>query len=289
MRKLLRDYRWLCVTVCLMCLVASAWWVISHGSQASEWVVKAGSFAVIVSITGAVMCWNWGGELQLQAKAPNEPWLWRADWARGEVVFSTWMDVLVAWGLVAVVGTVGYGLAFLTGAIGKDESGNITTHWSFWAVTAFEAGFLIMAAWRTRTWVRLGGRSVLRLGTLPGRAGGRLTGTVNFANRQHSSEGYTAILTCFRTVVKGERTEQHLEQALLPLEGFPNAPQNAGRGRLDLPLTFQIPPDSLPTSGGVVPNDDAGDDEWFVAWILTVKARDERDDFEITFEVPVFA
>lgn len=289
MTKLLRDYRWLCMAVCLASLGASAWWLINHGSQASDWMVKAGIFGVIVSITAAALCWTWGGELQLQAKAPDEPWLWRPDWARGEVVFSTFSDAAMAWGLVLLVAVVGYGIAFLGGAFERDESGAISTHWSFWAMTAVVAGLVVNAVINTRRWRRQGGRSTFRLGTIPGRIGGKLTGTVNFADRQHSSEGYTAILTCFQTVVKGERTEQHLKQALLPVEAFPNAPQNAGRSRLDLPLTFQIPPDALPTSGGLVPNDDAGDDEWFVSWMLAVKARNERDDFEITFEVPVLA
>lgn len=290
MTKFLREYRWLCMVACLACLTAIAWWLISHGSQASDWVVKAGLFGVMLCIGAAVISWQWGGELQLQAKAPNEPWRWRADWARGEVVFSTFTDAAMAWVLVLLVAVVGYGIAFLCGAFERDESGGINTHWSFWAMTAVVAGLVVNAVINTRHWLRQGGQSTFRLGTNPGRIGGKLTGTVNFAQRQHASEGFTAVLACIRTVVKGDNTAEHLEHTLLPVEPLPNVPQNAGRNRLELPLTFQIPGGVPPTSGGVMPRDDeTGDEELFVSWILSVKARNERDDFEITFAVPVFA
>ncbi len=55
--------------------------------------------------------------------------------------------------------------------------------------------------------------------------------------------------------------------------------QNAGRKRLELPVSFDIPAGVQPTS----------DDAQHVEWVVTVTAHSERDDFEASFEVPVFA
>lgn len=278
MTKLLRDHRWLCCGLCVAAAGVILWWLIQHGSERGHHWTKAGIYGVLLCAGSAVVCWQWGGELQRQAKHPHEPWLWRKDWARGEVTFSTWEPVAVAWTLVLLVGGVGYGLAFLAGGVAKDESGRLSVHWSAWALTAVEAGLLISAVWRTRAWLRQGRRSVLRLGTLPGRVGGKFTAVLNFAHRARAAAGFHATLTCLR-VPSNDKSEPVQECTLSPVEALPALAQNAGRDRLELPLTFVIPADASPS-----------DDEYDPAtnWVLTVKSHEPADGFEVSFEVPVF-
>lgn len=217
-----------------------------------------------------------GGVLQRQAKAPNEPWLWRADWARGEVVFSTFSDVAMRWALVMLVTIVFYGFGFL---IFREDSGEFFRHWTFWALNVFVLGFVFFACKDTWRWLRQGRKSTLRLGTIPGRVGGKLAGTVHFAQRSGASKGFGAVLTCTHTSMQGDEVKESLLHILVPVEPLPLVPQNAGRNRLELPLTFQIPADAPPTH----------DDSPSVQWVITVKTRADGDDFEVQFEVPVFA
>ena len=276
MTKLLREYRWLCAVACLSLSGVIVWWLIRHGSALSDWLLKVCIVGLVFFIAMAVEGWKLGGELQRQAKAPNEPWLWRPDWARGEVVFSTFSDAAMRWGVVVLVSVVGYGVAFLTASSVGSE---FFAHWSFWALNAFVLGFVFFACKDTRRWLRQGRKSTFRLGTIPGRVGGKLTGVLNFAHRPHASCGFDVRLECFRIVPNGDDTELRLEHTFPPVEPLPAVPQNAGRNRLDLPLTFKIPAGVPPTGG----------DESDVEWMLTVKSHDPRDDFELNFAVPVFA
>lgn len=276
MDKLIRDHRWLCSLVCLAFAGAIAWWLVRGGGDVGGGMFKVCIAGMAFCFFAAVECLKVGGALQRQAKFPNEPWLWRDDWARGEVAFSTFSNVAMRWALVLLVAVVFYGFAFLIGHFVGNE---FYTHWSVWALNAFVLGFVIYASVGTRRWLRQGRSSTFRLGTIPGRIGGKLTGVVNFAQRSHSSSGYDVRLECFRIVPKGDDSELRLEHTFLSVEPLPAVPQNAGRNRLDLPLTFQIPAGVPPTGG----------DESVVEWMLTVKSHDPRDDFEVNFGVPVFA
>jgi hypothetical protein len=264
MKKLLTEYHWPCTVFCLACAGAIGWWLIRSGSL--EPMVKLALFGFAVCAVAAEECWRWGGALQRQASAPNEPWLWRSDWARGEVVFSTGSEAMARWLLVLVPAGVGYGFAFM--GILDHGLHAIITHWSFWAVTAIVMCFVAYAMVATRRWLRQGRESVLRLGTLPGRVGGKLTGIVSIKSRRHAAEGFEIRL----------RRLLH-DMVLIQIGPFPVVAHNAGHGRLELPVTFDIPAGVQPTS----------DDAQSVEWVVTVKARSERDDFEATFEVPVFA
>lgn len=227
-------------------------------------------------IAAAVECWRWGGSLQRKARAPNEPWLWRADWVRGEVVFSTFFEVAIRWTLVLLVGGVLSGFAYL---VFREDLGEFFRHWTFGALNVFVLGFVIVACIETRRWMRLGRSSTFRLGTIPGRVNGKLAGVLNIAQRPTASNGFAVVLTCTRTVMQGDEAQESQLHALVPVEPLPLIPQNAGRNRLELPLTFQIPTHAPPTQ----------DDSPSVQWVLTVKACADGDDFEVHFEVPVYA
>ncbi|MEQ2006859.1 MAG: hypothetical protein ABMA26_08675 [Limisphaerales bacterium] len=277
-KQILKRQR-LLVGVCVGAGLLAAWLVWNTGIRA---LVKP---AITLGVAGFIIAHRIEKRAEFLRRAigtPNQPWLWREEWAARELKFSTWPQVR-AWRLVTggqLVMTVLLALACLiTGRIGNLPSQIL---WLIVGGTGFFTALCAGFTWHvTRRYRRQGRETRLRLTTLPGFVPGKFSATFDLENRRGASEGFAVLLTCQRVQNPKQATKCEVLFSLSPVEGGTVLPQANGRERLEIPVTFLIPPDALPSSRDL-------NQRPLVRWMLEIKARASADDYRVEFEVPVF-
>jgi hypothetical protein len=216
----------------------------------------------------------------LQAAHPDEPWLWRRDWAAGRIEDSTRDTVLgawifaVFWNLVSLPGTyVGVRAALYEGK----PAGLVSL--LFLLVGLWLLVRAVQATLRKEKY----GISLLELSTVPGSIGQSLAGTVRAAVALPPSEGFGVTLTCVRRVTtrsgkSSSTSERILWQEEQRITGEQSRDYSGMKTRIS--IRFQLPPD-VEASATSNPNDR-------VIWQLQVSASVPGVDYDSTFEVPVF-
>lgn len=212
----------------------------------------------------------------LAADQPDSPWLWRPDWARGTIVFSSkatmWTAIVVAtlWNLLAVplwillsdmlpAKAKSFGLLRLVVPL-------VGLALVWWAVRA-------AIRWRKY------GESTFHMGSVPGVIGGQLAGVIQTSIRIRRPEhGFRLTLTCLRTVSSGDTTSQETaweDEQIVAHDILQDRDERSA-----IPVLFQIPYDCQPTA-----KTSSGTD---TNWRLQVTAKMPGVDYKAIFDVPVF-
>lgn len=207
-----------------------------------------------------------------EARHPDEPWLWRHDWAvrrvsdssRGEM-WGAWVFAAL-WNLVSVPAAV-FGVR---AALGQGNRAALVAL----LFPAIGAGLLVWAVRATLRRRRFG-TSVLELATLPAAIGHTLEGTVRTPVWLRPPEGFRATLTCLRRVTTGGGRNRSTSETVLWQDE--QTVQGTGVG---VPIAFALPADAPPADPLL-----AGDRTF---WRLAVTAKLEGIDYASAFEVPVF-
>jgi hypothetical protein len=208
---------------------------------------------------------------------PDAPWMWREDWARGEVVHLEGTAAIVFLGAFAVVWNVVVLIAVvaLGSTVGADDR-----FFLFGLLGVFVVAGLFLVSMVVQMILRRVryGRSVFSLDALPATPGGQLSGVVHVPEALSTAAAFEVTLFHI-AVIQGENTTENVKwQDALTL-----AQSSVDRGPhgIMLPVAFDIPADATPTSP-------LGDDERRILWRLTVKAALRGVDYDAAFEVPVF-
>jgi hypothetical protein len=217
---------------------------------------------------------------QLKARHPDQPWLWRPDWATGQIrdgmraaLWGSWLFSAL-WNLISVPAAV---LAVRQAM----QLGNRAAY----VALVFPAVGVGLLVWAIRNTLRFrrDGISVLELSTLPAVIGHSLIGRVRASSLLQPADGFDVILSCVRRVTSQAGKDDSTTETILWQE------EKRVRGELNrdprgmatiVPIGFQIPGDvrgSDPTAS----ND-------YVLWRLTLSAAVPGVDYESVFEVPVF-
>jgi hypothetical protein len=216
----------------------------------------------------------------LQASHPEEPWLWRRDWASGRIDDSGRENVLAAW----IIATL-WNLVSLPGAyFGVRAALHEGKPAAFLAVLFPLAGaWLLGRAVLTTLRYRRYGISRLELSTIPGVIGHSLAGSVRTTIPIQPAEGFQLTLTCIRRVTtRSGKSSSTSENILWQEERRVRGEQSrdfAGMGA-SIPVSFALPPDAVAS--------DADNPSNRVLWRLDVTASVPGVDYESSFEVPVF-
>lgn len=213
------------------------------------------------------------------AAHPDQPWLWRDDWAEGRArssqgagaaaiaVFAFLWNVVSAPVLFIVPGEVADGnTAALIGLL----------------FPIVGVGLLI---WAVRMAVRsrkFRGAAV-ELPVVPIRPGTRFDATLHTPFPDGPPEQLTLALSCIRRRVTGSGKNRSVRESVLwqderRLEGW-DVPMDYGEA--GIPFTFDIPADAPPTTPG------SGNDRVF--WRLDTHAVTPGVDYGEAFELPVFS
>ena len=216
----------------------------------------------------------------LESRHPDQPWLWREDWASGRIRDSNRSTALGAWIFAALWNLIslpaGYFGVHAALTQGKKEA---------LLALLFPLVGTGLLVWAIRATIRYRkyGASSLQLATIPGAVGRTLAGTVSIPGSLRPPEGFLATLTCVRRVTTGSgksrsTSEDTIWQEERRLPG--TASRDPAGMATNVPVAFRIPPNAAVTDASAA-ND-------CVLWRLRLSADAPGVDYESVFEVPVF-
>jgi len=209
---------------------------------------------------------------------PDEPWKWRADWAKGHVLDGgpkeAWGVAFFAmlWNLIAFPGGV---LAFQA-ASGKGQG-------LAWIALLFPAAGALLAARAINAFARARKQGVPRLdlATVPVPVGRTLAGTVRTHLSEPPVEGFTLVLSALRTERSGPDNDVRTHVVWQEEAHARGRLASDGRGvHVIVPVAIRIPADA--------PSTDHSDPGNELAWKLEVRAATPGIDYAAGFEVPVY-
>ncbi|MGH7534249.1 MAG: hypothetical protein ACREMG_01550, partial [Gemmatimonadales bacterium] len=208
----------------------------------------------------------------LEARNPDQPWLWRADWAAGRIDDSNRKTRVGAW-----LFTTFWNLVSIPGAVvGVRESVEKGNHVGLIALLFPVIGIgLLTWAIRNTARHRKFGVSRFELATRPGVIGHALAGTVRTSVTLLPPEGFKLTLSGIRRVTSGSRDDRSTTETVL----FQDERRVRGDGR-SIPVVFPLPADVQPS--------DQSNSNNTVLWRLEVEAAVPGIDYASSFEVPVF-
>ena len=208
---------------------------------------------------------------------PDAPWMWRDDWARGEVVHVESTTAIVAMGVFATVWNAFVLIMVVAAAlnVGKDER---VVAFSLLGIFVLAGLFLASVVVKMILRRIRYGRSVFVLDTLPATPGGQLSGVVQVPAGLAAASAFVVELYGLEAI-RGETAMERVEwtDALT----LPQSSVDRGPNGIFIPVAFDLPADANPTSPREV-------DQKRRLWRLTVKAAVSGTDYDATFEVPVF-
>jgi hypothetical protein len=208
---------------------------------------------------------------RLRAAHPNEPWLWREDWAAGRVPASIGNSPLLLSGLAA--------LCFAASAPGvyviprEIARGNNL----ILLVLLFPLAALALLAHAARAAARLRvvRGAVFEMDSVPGQIGGTLAGKIVLPQSLRPTGGFTLGLRCVNRVTSGSGDSSSTWEHVLW-----NDEQTAAFDGATVPVAFYIAPDT-PASDNANRNNE-------IIWRLAAAAQTAAGPFDAQFEVPVF-
>jgi hypothetical protein len=241
------------------------------------------AFAGFAAAFGAVVLLGLRKHKELAAlkeKHPEQPWLWRHDWAAGRIDDSHRYTGWVAWifAIMWNVVSIPIGLAGVQQAL-RDGKPMLFLVLLFPAIGVGLLVWAVRAALRRRRY----GLSRFELTTIPGAIGRSLAGTVRLNGLVQPPQGFEATLSCVRRVTtrsgkNSSTSESILWQEVKRVEGTTS--RDAAGLATRIPIAFRIPADALAC--------DASDPRNQVVWRLTLSAEVPGVDYASAFEVPVF-
>jgi hypothetical protein len=215
-----------------------------------------------------------------RAEHPNEPWLWRPDWAVGRVADSTQSNMALLWMFAACwnVACLPVSVLVLNDAISK---GN------YRALLAliFQCFGIVLILWARRSTARWRkfGKSVFVMSNVPGVVGGTLAGAIEFQKPFQTNVEFDLQLSCIQrktrkgglSVQGNNRRNSMQETELWEAE---QTVQLDARGAI--PIEFLIPAKARAA------DIEKGGSQ--IIWRLTVDAPVAGVSYTASFDVPVF-
>ena len=258
-------------------------------ASAGNWqeALFLGLFALVfggVGIGGIIAALAGGRKLKeqaaLEARHPESPWLWRADWASGRIADSGRATMFAAW-VFAVLWNL---ISFPTGFLGVQTAIREGKPAVLLALLFPLVGIGLLA-WAIRLTLRYHkyGVSRLELSTIPGIIGRTLAGLVRAPARMQPDDGFQLTLSCVRRVTRRSGKNSSTSESILWQEErrvMGRASRTAAAMETHIPVAFRLPADA--------PGCDDTDSNNRVLWRLQLSASLLGIDYQSQFEVPVF-
>ena len=205
----------------------------------------------------------------VKAERPDEPWLWRDDWAQGWVKSSS--KGLFIFTVIFALFWNGIAFTVAIAALPQVKRQPLT-----WLVLLFPLVGIGLMVWAFRQWSRWRrfGHSTFHLTTRPGVIGGSLAGVVRTAQPLHGATEIRVRLACLERDTSGDSTSERIEwEEEKILTG--DVIHQGG-----IPVLFNIPFECRPVESISASRS--------IVWRLNVGATVTGTDFAADFEVPVF-
>ena len=206
---------------------------------------------------------------QLRASNPDKPWMWREDWAAGEVRTSVRRDanrltiIAIAWCVVT------FPILFIA-------PHRVLRNSDYFALPSliFPLAGVVMLMWamRMRRRVREYGESRFTMASVPGQIGGALTGSIHIDQPLPPGQQVALELECVNRTTRGFWHSLTVWDRILWRSEQTSISDSTG----SIPVAFMIAPDCRAT--------DDSNPKSRIVWRLSARAGEYRAEFE----VPVF-
>jgi hypothetical protein len=209
--------------------------------------------------------------MDLRTAHPDQPWLWRADWAAGEIhsspkaktIFLALLAIL--WNFCAISALAGF-------RTNVDPDRAKISAWLM-PLLLIGIGILLIAMRAVLRW-RVYGESTFQLKLVPGTIGGALEGVIRCSHPLPPMRTVKLHLSCINDVRGADG-----KIAALPIWSDQLEVTSDGTGAI--PVAIYIPPGCRPTA--TEPFDNR------VTWKLIASATANPVSYRAKFEVPIFA
>ena len=215
-----------------------------------------------------------------KSRHPDQPWLWRKDWASGLIQDSNRSSLSYTWFFAVSWNLISAPLSLMVLPREVLQNRNCPALFGL-LFPLVGAGLLIWAIRATLRWKKFG-TSVLELETLPGVIGGHLTGLLATRTALLPEEGLSLKLTCINRTVSGSGKNRSVnekilwrERQVIPKDRIGARPQGSS-----IPFTFEIPYDAKATDRENMNN--------AILWYVDAGASVPGVDYGAQFEVPLF-
>ena len=215
---------------------------------------------------------------QRQAAHPQEPWLWREDWAQRRANSQTRSELKRAWIFSVLWCLASAPILFLVPAQKLLQQPASLVALGFPMVGA---ALLVWAIRETLRWFEFG-KTSFEMNTLPFAIGGEVRGTIQTRFPRPPAHGILLKLTCVNCIVTGLGNSQSTQEKIVwrdektvGAEELMPGPEGA-----TIPVSFQVPLDARPTDT-TSPRDT-------ILWKLETDADVPGVDYKDVFELPVF-
>ena len=225
-----------------------------------------------------------GGKLlqrqkRFEVEHPNEPWLWREDWAEGRADSKVRASVLAGWAFAILWNLISMPVAFLVLPAAARQKGPIAYIGLIFPIVGIS--LLVHTIRQTIAFFEFG-KTRFEMSPFPGVIGRELKGQIQARFPHSPDHGVHLRLSCVHRVTtnsgnSGSTTESILWRDEADVSSGQLYPGPMGT---TIPVAFRIPLDAQPTDGR-----NARDQ--FV-WLLEALAEVPGVDYHDVFEVPVF-
>ncbi|MCB1021913.1 MAG: hypothetical protein KDC27_18415, partial [Acidobacteria bacterium] len=250
----------------------------SSGDPQENWWVALVVGSVFTLVGGGIMAGGYFGRgkmlsaAQAEQRHPEQPWMWRPDWAQGRVDSDAKGVMWFAW----IFALFWNGISAIPLIVGWEELSD--EPWTLALVALFPLIGVFLLVWAVRATLRYRkfGVSRFELSTLPGVIGGRLAGRIETRLPEPPAAGVRLSLDSIRMVRSGKSTREKLlwkDEQVIPAGRL-----SRGWQGVSIPVEFRIPADAEESSSG----------SRRCFWRLSATAEVAGVDFQANFEAPVY-
>jgi hypothetical protein len=236
-------------------------------------IIGGSAFALIgliVMLSGVAATRRLRARRAMEQSNPEQPWMWRPDWAHGRADGTSGGSAVVSWVSAYAI------------------SQNPDPHRPIWAglaiglFCAIGIGAAVISLVQTVRFARFG-KTSLALQTVPAPLGCKLKGTIDVGLPNPLPHGINLVFTCVNRVTSGSGDNRSTADHILWQEKKALGPEQimAGPSGSTIPVEFDVPRDRQPTDHSHYDNQ--------VLWLLRAEADVPGVDFQEQYEVPVFA
>jgi hypothetical protein len=214
-----------------------------------------------------------------RAKHPNEPWLWRPDWAAGRVEDSTHSKMVLLWMFAVCWNAVSLPILFLV----LDEV-IVKKNFPILLALLFPCigfGLVVWARKATARWRKFG-KSVFVMSNVPGVIGGALAGSIEFQKPLQTDVEFQLQLSCIqrKTRAGGVSMKSNNRSSMVETELWQEEKTVQMDARGTIPVEFLVPAKARAADIQKGSNQ--------IIWRLDVDAPVAGLSYSASFDVPVF-
>lgn len=215
---------------------------------------------------------------RLKTENPEQPWLWRADWAQGRANSETKPEMTRAWVFSILWNAISLPIIFV---LPKEKLQEQPASLIALAFPLIGMALLVWAVRETLRWFEFG-KTYFEMSAVPCALGREIKGTIQTRFPRPPVHGIQLKLTCINRIVTNSGSTASSQEKILWREEKTVAPEDLYPGPIGtgIPVSFHIPGDARPTDGTNSRN--------CVFWKLEADADVPGVDYQDRFEVPVF-